>query len=200
MTHRSHALVLTICLGASIVACQRREAATAGTGAEATPAPAAEPTPQPAVASYDLQFLDTMSKHHQMAIDLAKMGQGKFAHKELEAMAKKMIADQEKEIAQMKQWRDQWYPGAPDAENMNMPGMSPMSMDISSMQTMSGKELDLMFIDMMIPHHQGAIEMARDAVAKAEHPEIKDLAQKVISAQQKEIEQMQQWKSKWSAK
>ncbi len=149
--------------------------------------------------AYDLQFLDSMSKHHQMAIDMAKMGQDKFAHRELKAMAGKMVGDQEKEVAQMKRWREEWYPGAPNAESVEMPGMSSTSMDPSHMQTMSGKELDGMFLEMMIPHHQSAIGMARDALAKADHPEIKDLAQKIVSAQQKEIEQMQNWKSKWSA-
>jgi uncharacterized protein (DUF305 family) len=140
-----------------------------------------------------------MSKHHQMAIDMIKMADDKFAHKELKQATQKMWADQQKEIDQMKQWRDQWYPGAPPAENMDMPGMAAsMNMDMSHMQSMSGRALDLMFIDMMIPHHQSAVDMAKDALAKAEHQEIKDLAQRVIDAQSKEIEQMKQWKAKWS--
>lgn len=56
---------------------------------------------------------------------------------------------------QLRQWRDQWYPGAAPAENMQMPGMSSMNMEMSHMQAMSGHALDMMFIDMMIPHHEG---------------------------------------------
>ncbi|MDQ5857314.1 MAG: DUF305 domain-containing protein [Acidobacteriota bacterium] len=165
-----------------------------------TPAPEAEAAaPGATAAAYDLQFLDGMSKHHQTAVEMAKMGQGKFAHAELGALAKNIVVMQESEIAQMTQWRGQWFPGSAASGNMEMPGMeSSKSMDMSHMQSMSGKELDLMFIDMMIPHHQSAIAMSQDALAKAEHPEIKELAQKIISDQQKEIDQMQQWKSRWN--
>lgn len=200
MTHHPASFLLAIGLAASLVACQRRESATSDNPPVSTPAESGSmATSSPASTPYDLQFMDTISRHHRMAIDMGKMAQGKFAHGELAATAKKMVEDQEKEIAQMKHWRDQWFPGAANAESMEMPGMSAMKMDMSHLQTLSGNELDLMFIDMMIPHHQGAIEMSRDALAKAERQEIKDLAQKVITAQEKEIEQMQQWKSKWGA-
>jgi uncharacterized protein (DUF305 family) len=79
--------------------------------------------------------------------------------------------------------------GAPPAMNMHMPGMAEgMSMDMSHMTHMSGNELDVMFIDMMTPHHQGALAMAEDALAKAEHPEVKQFAQAIIDAQTREIE------------
>lgn len=200
MNHHSRALVLAIGLAASILACQKRESASSETEVAITPVPEAGAPAPSTSASYDLQFLDSMSKHHQMAVDMAKMGQGKFAHKELESSAKKIAEKQESEIAQMKQWRDQWFRDAPVSEKMEIPGMeSSKNMDMSHMQTMSGKDLDLMFINMMIPHHQTAISMAQDALVKAEHQEIKDLAQKIISDQQKEITQLEQWKSRWSA-
>lgn len=148
---------------------------------------------------YDLQFIDSLTKHHQMAVEMAKAGEKKFEHQPLKAAAKKIIVDQTKEIAQLRQWRDQWYPGAAAAENMQMPGMSKsMNMDMSHMQTMSGNALDLMFIDMMIQHHQGALAMGQDALAKAEHQELKDLAKKIIDAQKKEIDQMEKWKKAWT--
>lgn len=55
------------------------------------------------------------------------------------------------------------------------------------------------FIDMMIPHHEGAIAMAKDAKVKAQHPEIKKLADDIIAAQEKEIEQLKQWRNQWYA-
>lgn len=203
---RSGAFALAVGLVVPIVACQRQESGTAETAVAAAPASdVASSVPEStAAAAYDLQFLDSMSKHHQMAIDMAKAGHDKFMHTELKDMANKIVEDQEREIAQMKQWRDQWYSGAAPAESMQMPGMASMNMDMTHMQMAvrhtrrPGKQLDLMFIDMMIPHHQGAIEMARDAMARAEHQEIKDLAQKMITEQQKEIDQLKQWKSRWS--
>jgi uncharacterized protein (DUF305 family) len=53
------------------------------------------------------------------------------------------------------------------------------------------------FIDMMIPHHQGAIDMARDARDKAQHPELRALADSIIAAQDREIRQMEEWRREW---
>ena len=59
------------------------------------------------------------------------------------------------------------------------------------------QEFDLMFIDMMIPHHEGAIAMAEVALEKGEHQEIKDLAKAIIESQQAEIDQMMAWRDEW---
>lgn len=61
-------------------------------------------------------------------------------------------------------------------------------------------QYDERFIDMMIPHHQGAINMAKDALQKAQHPEIKKLAQNIIDSQQKEIDKLESWRKQWYGK
>lgn len=70
-----------------------------------------------------------------------------------------------------------------------------MNMDMSRMQSMQpGPAYDAMFIDMMTPHHEGAVTMAQEALVKAEHPEIKTLAQQIIDAQTNEITPMKKAK------
>lgn len=160
-------------------------------------------SPNAASQPYDLQFIDTMTHHHQGAIDMAKMAVGKTQNQELKAFAQKIIADQNKEIAQMKEWRDKWYAGKPAAMNMEMPGMNDsmkmmMGDPMKKFEAATGKEFDLMFLDMMTPHHQSATTMAKEALTKAEHPEIKTLANQIIKAQDAEIKQMADWKAKWS--
>lgn len=58
-------------------------------------------------------------------------------------------------------------------------------------------EVDKSFIEMMIPHHQGAIEMAKMAVSRAQSPQVKKLAQSIIEEQTREIKQMQTWYKQW---
>lgn len=74
-----------------------------------------------------------------------------------------------------------------------------MSMDEMSKQleNKSGDEFDKAFIEMMIAHHQGAIDMANLIPARAKHDEIKKLGEAIISAQTKEIKDMQQWQRDW---
>ncbi|MBA2735537.1 MAG: DUF305 domain-containing protein [Pyrinomonadaceae bacterium] len=160
-------------------------------------------SPNAASAPYDLQFLDTMTHHHQGALDMAKTAVEKTQNQELKAFAQKIIADQNKEIAQMKDWREKWFAGKPPAMNMEMPGMGDgmkmmMGDGMKKMEAASGKEFDLMFLDMMSPHHEGAVTMAKEALTKAEHPEIKTLANQIIKAQEEEIKRMQAWKTAWS--
>ncbi|AFY61879.1 DUF305 domain-containing protein [Synechococcus sp. PCC 6312] len=53
------------------------------------------------------------------------------------------------------------------------------------------------FIEMMIPHHQDAIDMAELALKKAQHPELKTLAQSIIQDQEREINEMKTWYQQW---
>ena len=159
--------------------------------------------PNAASAPYDLQFIDTMSAHHQSAVDMAGMALKKSQNAELKTFAQKIIDDQQKEIATMKGWREKWYAGKAPAKNMEMSGMmDAMKMmsggEMKKMEDAAGKDFDLMFLDMMTPHHAGAVVMAKEALTKAEHPEIKSLANEIIKAQEAEIKMMGDWKAKWN--
>jgi uncharacterized protein (DUF305 family) len=151
-------------------------------------------------APYDLQFLDTMIAHHQGALEMAKPAAAKAEHAEIKTLATNILADQEKEISEMKRWREQWFTGKPAAINMKMPGMtdSMKEMDMKKLDSSSGNEFDLEFINQMIPHHQGAVVMAKEALQKSQKEEIKKLANAVIKAQETEIKQMRDWQTAWS--
>jgi len=86
-----------------------------------------------------------------------------------------------------------------DENNMARNDMATMSMDDmnASLATKSGDDFDKAFIDLMIEHHQGAIEMAELATTKAKHQEIKKLSLDIISAQQAEITTMKEWSQAW---
>ncbi|MEH1883862.1 DUF305 domain-containing protein [Nostoc sp.] len=71
-----------------------------------------------------------------------------------------------------------------------------MGMDLGPADT----NFDLRFIDAMIPHHEGAVEMAKEAQVKSKRPEIKKLADNIIKSQNQEITQMKQWRQGWYPK
>ncbi len=62
---------------------------------------------------------------------------------------------------------------------------------------LNGEDYDRMFIANMIAHHQGAVDMANLALTSAKHQEIKDMANAIITAQTKEISDMQSWQAAW---
>jgi len=155
-----------------------------------------------AAVPYDLLFIDAMVAHHQGAIDMARQADSNALHQELKEFARKVVADQSSEMAMMTGWREQWFAGRPRAAKADsMPGMAESmgGMDAGHLQMLTGAEFDLAFIEMMVPHHQGAVTMARDALARSQRPEIRGLAQRIIDAQQAEIEMMDRWKSEWAA-
>jgi uncharacterized protein (DUF305 family) len=140
---------------------------------------------------FDLLFIDGMILHHQGAIEMAKQAQTEAEHQEIKDLADNIIASQEAEINQMQEWRQTWYPDVAATQGMGM--------DMATMAVAEGDELyDLRFIAAMIPHHEGAIAMAKEALTKTEHEEIKTLAENIITAQEDEIAQMKEWQTAWS--
>lgn len=75
-------------------------------------------------------------------------------------------------------------------------GMSMNGMQ-AQLQGKVGDEFDKNFIDMMIAHHEGAVDMAKQAQQSAKHDEIKRMADDIIEAQTEEIDTMKMWQAEW---
>lgn len=72
-----------------------------------------------------------------------------------------------------------------------------MSQMTASLKDKTGDAYDAAFLTDMIEHHQAAVEMAQLSAKNAKHDEIKQLSRDIVSAQQKEINQMKQWQKDW---
>ena len=155
---------------------------------------------------FDQRFLDQMIMHHQGAVMSAQMMIADSARPELRDLAQRIITAQQREIDQMRTWRGDWYGATRDGALPNMmsggmmgSGMMGGMMNRDQMRQMMGAnaDFDRMFLQMMIPHHEGAIAMAQQALTQAEHPEIKTLAQSIITTQQTEITEMRGYLRVW---
>ena len=145
---------------------------------------------------FDLQFIDQMIVHHQMAIMSSEHMISNSERPELRQLAENIQKSQFEQIEQMQGWRDEWYPDdakqEPEMSNDMMDdGMMEQMMGGSMQRMMGGDTANAMFLRMMIPHHQDAIDMSEEALERAEHPELKELAQTIIDEQSAEIELMQ---------
>jgi uncharacterized protein (DUF305 family) len=142
----------------------------------------------------DNDFASLMKVHHLGAIEMAQLELAKGTDPELKQLAQKTVDDQQNEIAQFNTFLSGHTPhGGGDAfYKAAMSQMSNMKMDMDH----SGS-VDKQFAQMMIPHHQGAIDMANAYLKNGGHEEdIKKIANAIISSQQKEIAGLQGWLAK----
>lgn len=155
---------------------------------------------------FDLRFIDAMIPHHEGAVEMAQEALEKSDRAEIQGLSQEIIAAQEQEIQQLLEWRQAWYPDVDETPVMYHEAMGhtmPMTEEMRQSMMMSGdlgeadEEFDLRFINAMIPHHVGAVEMAQEALEKSDRAEIRQLAQEIIDAQEQEIEQMEQWRQAW---
>lgn len=156
----------------------------------------------------DQHFIEQMIPHHEDAITMAQLAQTKASRPEVKQLAESIIISQSREIDQMKEWYKSWYGrDLPTGEDvMNQHGMmgnnSGMHMgtrgDESDMLKLElATDFDVVFVEQMIPHHQMAVMMASMLKNGTKRPEMKKLADDIISAQTSEIDQMREWLKSW---
>ncbi len=148
----------------------------------------------PSGDAFDKAFIDAMVPHHESAIEMATaVKEAGLSQPDLVKVADDILATQQLEINQMKDWRGEWFGSRTiDPKGAAALGLSDsqMGMQHDADALMTSGDVDTDFAQMMITHHQGAIDMAKLAADKAEHDELKDLAEEIINAQEREIEAM----------
>jgi uncharacterized protein (DUF305 family) len=145
----------------------------------------------------DERFIDAMVPHHQGAIEMAKVALKHAEHEEIKELSHNIISSQRAEIEELKSIKKEEFGTSQVPMEMSQEQMRGMGMMMDPQQLANQKPFDEAFIDAMIPHHRSAIEMAQVALENSDNPKIKELAQNIISAQQREIEQMKEWRKAW---
>jgi uncharacterized protein (DUF305 family) len=144
----------------------------------------------------DKAFIDAMVPHHQGAIAMAEVALKNAEHEEIKELSRNIISSQQAEIEELKSIKQEEFGTSNVPMEVSQEQMRGMGM--TDPQNLAKREpFDKAFIDAMIPHHQSAIEMAQIAREKSEIPEIKELAEDIVSAQQNEIEQLTRWRQQW---
>lgn len=149
----------------------------------------------------DKHFIEQMIPHHESAIEMSRLAQQKSKNPEILTLASSIMLSQSNEITQMKAWYKSWYGVDVPANSDVSTGMG-RGMMHGGMMGGNTADTDLLknsnnfdedFLREMIPHHQMAVMMAQMLLSGTSRSEMKQLANDIISAQEKEITQMRSW-------
>ena len=156
---------------------------------------------------FDQLYIDMMLPHHESIIALAQAAQDRLTDERLQTIADNIITAQSAENEELRGLREKWYGSAesmPMDESMMgmmtemMPGMGDMAamqmqMDPQALVAAfcAGEDPDQTFIDLVIPHHEMAIQSSEAALEQATHEELRAIAEQVIQAQQAEIDELE---------
>ncbi|MFJ9011671.1 DUF305 domain-containing protein [Streptomyces canus] len=142
----------------------------------------------------DVTFAQSMIPHHEQALEMAKMADGRASDSEIKSIAGKIEQAQDPEIKTMKGWLTSWNkPTAMESmPGMDMGGDGMMSGDdMKELEGMKGAEFDKMFAQMMIEHHNGAIAMAKDEQKNGKNADAVKMAGDIVTGQSAEVKQLQ---------
>ena len=165
----------------------------------------------PGADSIDVGFAQDMKVHHLQAVTMAGVARDKTTDLEIHGLAFDIESTQLDQVGEMTGWLTAWTqpelptPGRQPMSWMTgssghnhgnltsspggvvrMPGMASPE-ELSRLKSLTGKDLDVFFLQLMLRHHQGAVPMAQYAVLHAGVGYVRDLAQKMVSAQSAEV-------------
>jgi uncharacterized protein (DUF305 family) len=201
-TRALSALALTLALGAGLTACGDDTAEPAGKAEVSTTEH----------NDADVTFASDMITHHAQALSMVDLTLDRPLDPEVQALAEDIRAAQGPEIETMADWLTKWGEDVPatmrdhvnsghgmgdmsdDVDDMghdDMPGMM-SSDDIDELENSADAEFQDMWLEMMIEHHEGAVEMAQTEQAEGQFKDTVDLAGQVIKTQTAEIDTMKE--------
>ena len=151
----------------------------------------------------DVDFATEMIQHHAQALSMVDLIEGKMVSPELTNLAAQIRMAQGPEIETLVDWLGDWSQPIPETMrdhanahgdgdmemDSDMPGMMSAE-DMKTLGAAQGAEFEQMWLEMMIEHHEGAVEMAKTEKEGGKFADAIDLANTIITAQDAEIDQM----------
>ena len=153
----------------------------------------------------DVTFAQGMIPHHQQAVEMSTIAldPARKAGTAVKDLATRIQGAQDPEIKLMTSWLAEWgqpvdgmggmnMDGMDMADMADMPGMEGMmtAAEMKALEAATGPAFDKLWLDMMIRHHQGAVTMSKTAETDGKAAVVKELAAKIVAAQEGEIAEM----------
>ncbi|MFI6097894.1 DUF305 domain-containing protein [Lentzea sp. NPDC051213] len=142
--------------------------------------------------SADVAFAQGMVPHHEQALEMSELVKSRTEDSQVIDLAERISKAQQPEIDRMSGWLREW--NAPvEATSHTSHGHADTHgmVDLGNLADLNGNDFDRQWLSLMIQHHRGAVEMARKHLEQGTDPETRKLAQDVVTAQEKEISEME---------
>ncbi|MDA3646305.1 DUF305 domain-containing protein [Saccharopolyspora indica] len=153
----------------------------------------------------DVEFTAMMIPHHYQAILMSELAPDRAAEPALKSLADRIRTEQGLEIKMLQGWQGRNALPVTDAptayeEMLGMPEMiEHMGMatreEMAQLATLSGPDFDRMFLDLMIPHHEGAVRMLQDVILRGSDQDLNQMAQDMMSGQKAQLAIMREMQS-----
>ncbi|MEV5144723.1 DUF305 domain-containing protein [Streptomyces sp. NPDC052727] len=196
---RRAALAMVAVTGALVLAACGGDSDSAGghTGHGSSAAASGSATPSASATAHnaqDVAFAQGMIPHHQQALQMAKLADGRASSAQVKDLASRIEKAQDPEIRTMTGWLTSWGEQVPMA-GMDHSAHSAMSgmmseADMTELKKATGKDFDTKFLSMMVDHHEGAVQMAATEKEKGQYGPAKAMADAIVTAQNAEIKEM----------
>jgi uncharacterized protein (DUF305 family) len=170
-------------------------------------------TEQPAADSVDAGFARDMSRHHLQAVEMANLATTRSTDPEVLRLAFDIASTQTNQVGRMQGWLTLWGLPLTSGETMGwmddaamaghhmsdadvadgavMPGMATET-ELTQLRSLSGTAFDVMFLQLMIRHHQGGLEMAQYGQQHAGQAVVRGLARSIAETQTAETTTMEE--------
>ncbi len=156
-------------------------------------------------SSVDAGFARDMSTHHEQAVIMASYTRDNTTNASVKLLATDIETEQNFQVGEMQGWLDDWglsrqtnlaqmsWMGGHDHLTSDglMPGLATQA-QLNTLESITGTPMDVLFLQLMIHHHQGGVVMAQYAAQHAQKSYVRDLASSMVSAQNSEIISMEQ--------
>ena len=188
-TTRTLAIAASLTLGLTLASCSTNDSSSdAGSSASSSSAASAH-------NDQDVMFAQMMLPHHEQAVEMSDMllVKGSGVDTDVAGLAKQIKAEQSPEINQLTGWLKGWgEPVESEHSGMghSMSGMMSDS-DMSDLDQASAKDAAKLYLEQMVQHHEGAVDMAKTEVDKGKNTDAVAMAKSIVSSQTEQITQMQ---------
>jgi uncharacterized protein (DUF305 family) len=196
LIRRAAAVAAAATAAVLLAACGGGDDSSSGHSGHAPSAPSASASPQEGEHNAaDVSFAQGMIPHHRQAVEMAGLAATRAGSAEVEALAAEIKKAQDPEIKTLSGWLDSWGEDVPEEDEGGehaghaMSGMMTPE-EMAELEKASGEAFDTAFLEMMIKHHEGAVEMARTEQADGSYRPAKDMAGDIVTSQSAEITRM----------